>query len=51
MMLAIAFGIGVHRRGGRLAVALLHGSLVLMLFAHVEASIVVQVSLAERFAC
>ena len=48
MMLAVAFGIGVHRRGWRLAVALLHGSLVLMLFAYVGASIVVQVSSAER---
>ena len=50
VMLAVAFCRGVHRRGGPLAVALLHGSLVLDMFADVGVSMFVLVSSAERFA-
>ena len=50
VMLAVACCCGSHRRGGPLAVVLLHGSLVLSLFAYVGIFMVVQVSSAERFA-
>ena len=43
VMLAFAFCHGVHRRGGPLAVALLHGSLVLDMFAYVGFSMFVLV--------
>ena len=43
VMLAVAFCRGVHRRGGPAAVALLHVSLVLDMFAYVGFSMFVLV--------
>ena len=50
VLFAVACCRGVHRRGGPLAVALLHGSLVLDMFAYVGVFMFVLVSSAERFA-